>query len=242
MNDSTKEDGSTNVNMESVMRRLKKLLALATDPAAAPGEAENAMRMAQKLMVAHAITDGAIASSEIDQFRYQSTKAKTPPPWEGGLLSTLAKAFGSRCYWEPGRGFKGARDKGYWVVLAHKPQLEMIQYAFDVLRRQLIKARSEFVATLPAYMTRPRKADEGDAFGLGFIRALDAKIIAYSDQPEAVTKALEAKINEICDGKTIKNRNLRAGESAHAAGKEAGSKASLHRATGGSAGHLRIGG
>ena len=150
MTEVTKEDGTTEVNMDSVMRRLKKCLALAMNPAAAPGEAKNAMRMAQKLMAAHKITDGAIASSEIDEFRYQSTKAATPPPWEGSLLSMLARAFGSRCYWEGGRGYKGMRDKGYWVVLAHKPQLEMIQYAFDVIRRQLIKARASMLRSEPS--------------------------------------------------------------------------------------------
>lgn len=241
MNDTTKEDGRTEVNMDAIMRRLKKLLALAMDPAAAPGEAENAMRMAQKLMAAHGVTDGAIASSEIDEFRYQSTKAATPPPWEGALLAQLARAFGSRCYWEPGRGFRGARDKGYWVVLAHKPQLEMIQYAFDVLRRQLISERAKFVATLPAHWTRPRKADEGDTFGMAFIRKLSEKISAYADQPEAVTRALEARIRERTGGHVLKRRNLNGSWAATEAGAAAGAKASLHRATGGRPETLKIG-
>lgn len=235
-----KEDGSTTVNMESVMRRLKKLLALAMDPAAAPGEAENAMRMAQKLMATHQITDGAIASSEIDEFRYQSTKAVTPPPWEGALLSTLARAFGSRCYWEPGRGFRGMRDKGYWVVLAHKPQLEMIHYAFDVIRRQLIKARGEHVATLSDYYTRPRKAAEGDAFGMAFIETLSGKIMTYADQDEKIKAALADKLAERTGGNKLRSKHIAASAASRLAGAAAGASASLHRAASGSAGHLKI--
>ncbi len=45
-----KEDGKQTTDPAVIMRRLKNLLALATNPAAAPGEAENAMRMAQALM------------------------------------------------------------------------------------------------------------------------------------------------------------------------------------------------
>ena len=237
-----KEDGSTAVNMESVMRRLKKLLALAMDPAAAPGEAANAMRMAQKLMSMHKITDGAIVSSEIDEFRYQSTKAATPPPWEGALLSVLSRAFGSRCYWERGVGFRGARDKGHWVVLAHKPQLEMIQYAFDVIRRQLIRARSAHVATLPDFYTRPRKAAEGDSFGLAFIDALSAKVMAYADQDQRITDALQERITERCGGHKIKRRPITASTASREAGAAAGAEAHLHRAAGGGgASLLRIG-
>ncbi len=236
-----KEDGKA-TDPEAVMRRLKKLLALAMDPAAAPGEAENAMRMAQKLMAAHGISDGAIASSEIDEFRYQSTKAATPPPWEGALLSQLSRVFGSRCYWESGRGFKGARDKGYWVVLAHKPKLEMIQYAFDVLRRQLIASRAKHVATLPDYWTRPRKAAEGDAFGLAFIEALSKKISEYADQDQRITDALAARIEERCGGGRLKYRPISATEASRQAGAAAGANANLHRATSGSAGFVKIGG
>ena len=226
---------------EGTMRRLKKLLALAMDSAAAPGEAENAMRMAQNLMRKHGVTDGAIASSEIDEFKYQSSKAKSPPPWEAKLLAQLSRAFGSRCYWDPGRGPKGYREKGYWHVLAHKPQLEMIQYAFDVLRRQLIASRSKYVATLPSYLTRPEKAREGDRFGLAFIEALSAKISTYSDQDAAITKALSERVAEVCGGNKIKQRPIGWSAEAANAGAAAGAQANLPRGTGGEV-RLKIGG
>lgn len=231
----------TNAADEGTMRRLKKLLALAMDSAAAPGEAENAMRMAQNLMRKHAITDGAIASSEIDEFTYASTKAVKPPPWEGRLLSELARAFGSRHYWNPGTGPRGYRIKGHWTVLAHKPQLEMISYAFDVLRRQLMSARSKHVAALPEYWSRPRKADEGDAFGLAFVDALAKKISDYADQDAAITKALADRVQSETGGHKVHTRNPSATDASRQAGAAAGAQANLHRATG-SETRLKIGG
>ncbi len=70
---------------EGTMRRLRKLLTLASDPAAAPGEAANAMRMAQALMAKHGVTDGDITREQIGEFMFKSTKAVTPPPskWWG---------------------------------------------------------------------------------------------------------------------------------------------------------------
>lgn len=218
---------------EGTMRRIKKLMTLAMDPAATPGESENALRMAQNLMKKYGVTDGKIASSEIDEFVYQSTKAKVPPAWEGALLSQLSLAFGCRNYWSPGVGPKGSREKGHWVVLAHKPKLEMIQYAFDVLRRQLIAARSKHIGTLPEHYTRPRKAAGGDAFGLAFVAALSKKISLYADQDEAITNALDKKITERCGSKTVWYGRLSATNESWMSGAAAGVNANLHRATGG---------
>lgn len=226
---------------ESTMRRLKKLMALAADSAAAPGEAANAMRMAQALMAKYNVTEGAVVSSEIEEFSYKSTKAVSPPPWEGRLIAELCRAFGARCYWSGGAGFRGFRDKGHWHVLAEKRQLLLIQYAFDVIRRQLIRDRAKFVATLPEWMTRPRKAAEGDAFGLAYVKQLSKKISTFSGQDERVTRALEAKITEICGGNKLKNRVPNASDAARQAGAAAGAGANLHRPMSGAAERLKIG-
>lgn len=227
---------------DGVMRRLKKLLAMAMDGRGNPAEAENAMRMAQKLMAAHGITEGGVAASEVDEFSYQSTKAAVPSPWESALLRCLGRAFGCKHYWVGGRGMKGARDKGHWHVVAAKHQLELIRYAFDVVRRQMIKARAEFVATLPDYYTRPRKAAEGDAFGLAFVDALDKKILALADQDPLVAKAIDEHVLRICGGNTVKRSATIAWTSGAAeAGAAAGAKASIHRPMNGAGeGPLRI--
>lgn len=214
----------------AVLRRLQKLLAMASDGRGNPAEAENAMRMAQKLMAAHGVTEGALVAAEVGEFSYQSSKAAVPSPWESALLRLLHRAFGCRHYWSPGRGLKGQRDKGYWHIVAPKHQLELIQYAFDVVRRQLQRERAKFVATLPDYYTRPRKAAEGDAFGLAFVEALSAKVLALADVSPEMTKALEDHVNRVCGGRVAKrSAPLAFTHAATAAGQAAGAQASLHR-------------
>lgn len=232
---------NTTSDRDGAMRRLKKLLALAMDPAAAPGEAANAMRMAQSLMTKHNVTEGAIAASEIDEFSYQSTKAATPPPWENALLWVIGKAFGCRHYWTGGRGPKGAREKGYWKIVGEKHKLELIQYAFDVVRRQMINARAKFVATLPEWQTRPVKAAQGDAFGLAFVKALEEKIVVFAQNDPLIAKAIDEHIKRICTGKPLKNAAVRWTSDAEAAGRAAGATASLHRPMSGAAEHLKLG-
>jgi hypothetical protein len=184
---------------ENVMRRLKAMLALASDPAAAPGEAENAMRMAQNLMRKYGVTDGAIAQEQIGEFMFKSTKATEPPVWESWLMQEIARAFGARVLWASGRGLLGARDKGHFIVLAPKPHLDMMKYAFELLRKQLVKKRAAFITTLPSYLTRPAKAQEADTFGVGFVENLATKISDYAGD-ETVKAALDKRYKEIVQG------------------------------------------
>jgi hypothetical protein len=229
---------------ENVMRRLKKLLAMAMDSRANPGEAENAMRMAQKLMAAHNITDGALAASEVDEFAYESSKGDVPNPWESALLHLLARAFGCKHYWVPGFGYRkpGYRNFGHWHVVAEKAKLELIRYAFDVVRRQMLSERSKFVASLPEYYTRPQKAAQGDAFGLAFVQELGKKITTLTDQDPRVVQAIEDHVQRICKGNVVKKKAAVAWtDDAREAGREAGAKANLHRPMNGGADTLRIG-
>lgn len=231
MSTADKEDGKT-TDMDSVMRRLKKLLALATDPAAAPGEAENAMRMAQNLMKKHKVSNAEMASSEIGEHMTQSTKATTPPPYESALLWELCRGFGAKHYWTPGRGPKGMRDKGYWYIVAEKSNLELIKYAYEVVMRQLTSSRSKYVAGLPEYWTRPRKAADGDAFGMAFVSALSKKIVDFTGQDPLIATAIATRVQDVTQGRVAKRVEIKWSSEAIIKGKEAGEKASLHRSVG----------
>lgn len=228
---------------DGTLRRLRKLLAMAMDGRGNPAEAENAMRMAQKLMAAHNITEGSLAASEIDEFAYQSSKSVAPPPWETALLRALGRAFGSQYYWTKGSSFdkRGYRTCGHWHIVAPKHQLELIRYAFDVVRRQLIASRAKFVAELPEHYTRPRKAAEGDAFGLAFVEALNKKISDLTDRDPLIDKAIAEHVHRICGGNKLKKRAQVAWTSgAQEAGAAAGAAASLHKPMNGAAARLQI--
>ncbi len=198
---------------EGTMRRLRKLLTLASDPAAAPGEAANAMRMAQALMAKHGVTDGDITREQIGEFMFKSTKAVTPPPWESELMQEIGRAFGAKVLWTQGRGPRGARDKGHFIVLAPKPHLEMMKYAFELLRGQLVAQRTAYLRTLPDFYTRPLKAREADTFGLGFVANLSRKISDYAGD-SATKAAIEERAHELCGRPTPEEEKRRADERA----------------------------
>ena len=210
------------------MRRLKKLLALAGDGAAAPGEAANAMRMAQALMAKYNINETTLASAEIAEEYLPSSKATSPPPWEAKLLAELARAFGARILWNYGVGPKGSRSKGAWTLLAVKPQAELIKYAAEVLRRQLLKARAAYIKTQPDYWTRPRKAADADLFGLSYVTALSGKISTFAN-PEPVEKALQLRFEQLSNGGKVKMPRVTGTDRAAQLGAEAGAQANLHR-------------
>jgi len=228
---------------ENVMRRLKKLLAMASDGRGNEAEAANAMRMAQKLMAEHGLSEGTLAASEVDSLRIGTSRADTPPPWENALLHQVCRAFGARFTWTGGSGPKGFRTKGHYTIYAPKVQIELISYATDVLRRQLIKARAEYVATLPEWWTRPRKAAEADAFGVGFVHALSRKITDYVGDA-AVAEAIRLRYEEATGGRMAKEKKADQVVNSHAArsaGAAAAEGASLYRAMHKDQDQLRLG-
>lgn len=224
---------------EATLRRLKKLLAMAMDGRGNQAEAENAMRMAQKLMAAHGLTEGALAASEVGETAYVSSKTKIPPPYESAILRVLKKAFGIRHYWTPSHVHRGC---GSWHIVAPKHQLELVRYTFDVVRRQLLKARATFVATLPAHQGRMEKAAQGDAFGIAFVEELEKKILDFANLDPAIEQALEAHVDRICGGNKVKRTSkVTWTHGAVEAGRAAGTQATLHRPMGGRAETLKIG-
>lgn len=231
MNDTTKTDGAA-PDMDAILRRLKKLLALATDPAATPGEAENAMRMAQNMMAKHKVSNIAMAASEVGEVMFQSTKATTPPVHENALLWELMRAFGARFFWMSGRGAKGARDKGFYAVVAEKSNCELIKYAFEVVMRQMNKARATYVASMPSHWTRPQKATDADAFCVAFVHALGKKITDFSGQDPLITQAIATRVETATSGKKIEMKKVVWSSRAIAEGTAAGEKATLHRSVG----------
>jgi len=229
-------------NENPAMRKIRKLLALATNEAAAPGEAANAMRQAQAMMAAHGVTDGSLARESIGEVRVQGTRGQRPAIWETALVYLCCSAFGATPLWARGpKGGQGAADNGYWTFLAPRGQVDLVVYAYTVLVRQLLKARADYVAAHSGrewvFFTRVRKAAEADAFCEGFVSRLKAKVIPL-ELTDAQKAALAAKQLQICGegAKTTQpSRNGIGSLSSQLAGQAAGDKAHFHKATQGSA-------
>lgn len=93
------------VDNEAIKNKLRKLLALANDPAAFEGEKGNALRFARRLMVQHNITKESIGENPRDraktasEFEYSQqfvyTFGRDMSKWEGTLLHAITELVGS---------------------------------------------------------------------------------------------------------------------------------------------------
>lgn len=224
---------------DSVLRKIQKCLALATS--SEPGEAEAAMRQAQKLMAMHGVTDSKLARAEINHKSIQGTRGINPTPWEMVLAQMCCRAFGAKLLWAKGpKGGQGNADNGWWTFVAPKSNVELVVYTFTVLSRQVIKARTKFVSDMPILLgaivyswTRARKAAEADAYCESFVGQLSRKISDAMLDPK-VAEALSAYHKEMITGGEVKAKNNGQGsEWAAFAGMEDGQKVSFHNAANG---------
>lgn len=213
---------------EGTLRRLKKLLAIAADSRAAPAEAQAAMAQAQRIMAKFGVTELDAESSQIGEQDVLSTSHVKPPAWEGALVGVIDKAFGCKALWCTS-GWKGAMQRARWKFIGLRHNLELASYTFSVLQRQALRARAEFVATLPEWYTRPQKAAQADSFCEGFVANVSRKVyaIALSDVQR---KAIEKKLNDETTSEARQDfRGGNGGGDAIRAGYEAGEKAQLHK-------------
>lgn len=231
----------TNQVDESVLRKIKKALALAEDGRGDPNTAAIALRQAQKLMEQHGVEMGHLAASDVGEAALDSvvsiSRAKT---WEVRLMVKIAEAFGCRVMISNGVGPKAkayahagityadgtpARYFARYTFIGHKSRVELAQYTAEVMLRKLLKARTAFVASLAPSMPRLMKSAEGDSFCLGWVNAVTATIEKFAN-PEALDKAIEARF----EGKAVRETRHKVGSQlSRMAGQDAGSRESIRR-------------
>ena len=209
-----------------ISAKIRKLLALAADPSAAPQEAETAARQASKLMAAHDLSLADLTEAELrDQWDLTTTAAqgcrpgkKNPsevPPWIG-IIAWGVKTY-TRTRVSGGRGivyFKGPRE-----------DTELARWLHELLLNQ-------------AYtQSKGLPAGEANAFRNGFAAALQrrlkdlAKVRDQSDTEEsngtALVRVQDARQRAMNDafGEEAGGRKSQARSSAD--GYEAGSKAHI---------------
>lgn len=174
---------------DKVIEKIKKLLALAKSDNA--HEAASALAKAQKLMQANQVT-----STDIDLSDCQKTESlldcQRPNRYEIGLISTISDAFGV----EPVIGYTVKNHKLIAKVsfLGISAQPELAQYCFDVLYRQLKKARSQHVKSQSNRCKPSTKTKRGDMFAEGWVFSIRQKItkFALSDEQKSLIEQFKA--------------------------------------------------
>nr|WP_279382424.1 DUF2786 domain-containing protein [Pseudomonas sp. 21_B] len=217
------------VDNNRTLEKIKKCLEMAKSKTSNPNEAEIALRQAHKLMELYNLEMGDVLASMACEVKIAAGSDGVPPTWRVRLAQVCAHAFGTRVLithgWHGG-GF-------LFVGCAAAP--ELTGYAYEVLVRQLQKARREFLS-LPKQKRckRSTKVARGDHFANGWIDAVYEKVDEFAGVDDNVAEAIEAfmdKHHPDVETTELKRRKLKSrDEGAVSAGYMAGKSAQLHQA------------
>ena len=167
-----------------ILDKIKKLLALAAS--GNQHEAANAMAKVQALMAANGLTETDIELSSIgQQWAKCANQSKTQPKWSHMLISLVGDAFGVEVMYQ--REIFGAVRVSF---IGPAERAEIAGYVYEVLARQLGKARREYLAGLNKRMKTTTKTTRADLFCEGWCRAVWAKVqqLVPSEKESALVK------------------------------------------------------
>lgn len=217
---------------DRLLEKIKKCLEMAKSKTSNPHEAEIALRQAHKLMELYNLEMGDVLASMACEVNIAAGSDGVPPTWRVRLAQVCAHAFGTRMIithgWLTGGGF-------IFVGCAAAP--ELAGYAYEVLERQLQKARREFLSVPKnKRCKRSTKVARGDHFANGWIDAVYHKVDEFAGVEDSIAEAIEAymaKHHPDLEKAELKRRRVRArDEGAISAGYAAGKSAQLHQAVG----------
>ena len=208
---------------DRILRKIEACLALAGSDN--PNEAATALRQAQKLMAKYGLT-----RARIGEHSARARSGKTPPNYLAGLVSMVARAFGTHPIYRTVR--RGLSLSSELIFVGPDSHAQISAYAFEVLQRQLLRDRSRYLAELPKRLKRSTKTRRADAFAEAWVCAVSRQIA-----PQAVDAATREAIEHYM-GRThgpLKSLTLRQNDklnaydrTAYSAGYRAGEAVQLH--------------
>ncbi len=219
---------------EKILEKIKKCLALSKS--ANEHEAALALKQAKALMDKYNVDEQTLAFSDVVE---EKSKAKTkgnPPLWACGLADICAKAFGCELFFS-----RAVFDENYratFVGIKHHAYLA--GYAYEVLYRQLAKARKDYYAKNNKRCKRSTRIYRANQFAEGYVSRLYCKVADFaSAAPDVVEQYMEVKHKNLSTFKHRKNKSASDGRAKHGnedafgAGWDAGKDAHLHHPVGG---------
>lgn len=211
-----------------ILDRIRKCLALSRS--SNEHEAAAALRQARKLMEAHALSESDILALEVAEERARSGAKSKPALWEAALAQKIALAFGCRLLHAGGRHAR----HGEWVFIGVGASPEIARYAFDVLVRQVRRARENYLERSCPFLSRASKTRRGDLYCEGWVVTVAEKVgefAAESRHEEAINAYVSKHHNIFMGSARDRNagRSLGAAEQhAYLRGMDAGKEAQIH--------------
>lgn len=149
----------TNVEIDRVMRKIQKCLALSAS--SNQHEAAAALRQAKALMDMYQVTMEDIELSRIEVEEVGQGYSR-PPKWKANLYLVVARAFGSSQFLRGGRP----------VFVGAAPGPAVAKYALEVLLRQLEMNKRDFMAAIAIerpWLDRSVKVRLGKGYAEGWV-------------------------------------------------------------------------
>ncbi|MGK3122883.1 DUF2786 domain-containing protein [Candidatus Pantoea formicae] len=149
---------------EKHLHKLKKLLALARNNSS-PEEAALAMNRAQELMARHNLKSEDAELTDISEASTDKapSHAEKMPEYMALLACMISRVFGVKFYSSYGRDFIRGRSRTItFYGPSERPQIA--SYAFEVLGRQLMKARRAYLSTLRRNIKSTTKTARADTY------------------------------------------------------------------------------
>jgi len=158
---------------DKIIDKIKKCLRLAKS--SNEHEAAAALRQAQKLMRAHGVSDLDVEHADIREEYVRVGAKSSPAKWEVALVDVVARAFDCQSV------FRSVNDPrigkaGFWVFIGAEPSGEIARYAFEVLYRQIKRARKTYIQTTLKNCTRQNRTRRVDLFCNGWVSAVSGKV------------------------------------------------------------------
>lgn len=153
-----------------ILEKIQKCLNLSKS--SNPGEAANALRMAQAMMKKYGVTVAQVGLSEVKESKLKYHKNHVDRPWESDVLSLIEAVFSVRIIINWYKKYYPAELVFYGI----NSQAEVAAYMYEVLMRQLMRDRREFVKTLPRRMTRKHKIEQADIYCEAWVSAVAGKV------------------------------------------------------------------
>ncbi|AVH35388.1 DUF2786 domain-containing protein [Pseudomonas monteilii] len=218
------------MDQDRILDKIKKCLEMAKGKGSNPNEAEIALRQAHKLMETYNVEMGDVLASMAGEAKVAAGSESEPPAWRVRLAHVCGEAFGVH-FIISAPWFEHAS----FIFIGCGAAPELAGYAYQVLERQLQKARRDYLATQKR-CKRSTKVARGDAFAHGWIDAVLVKVEQFAGVEDNIAEAIQAymaKNYPKLGQAKMKRRKLKArDEVAGDAGYEAGRSAQLHHAVG----------
>lgn len=225
------------MNKERYLQKIKKLLNKAKCNSSSE-EAATALRMAQTLMREHGLDETSVEFTDISEAFTKGApdNARKPTRYTVILLTLIRNAFGVEAIldWRyTARGIPVRIVRFYGP--AERP--EVAAYAFDVLARQLRKARADFIGGLRKNIKPSTKTSRADNYCEGWVNAVwrTVKAFACTEAETTLMQAYYAKrYSDLNKAEMREAKKVRGSDESRYMGYLDGKNVKLHHGVGGS--------